>query len=150
MIAAEFIESYMQANKRLKQPLTVSHLETAIRYLASKPANTCISIQPGHSGYAWSERKVVMVYMWNTGTHIRMRFIKRVSVRNSEIMPGSFKEMRAFPLGNAMQKLAAWAAADDGTLVALEAVKPIKKLPSDFFNEDSETSGAVFCHIWSL
>jgi hypothetical protein len=49
-----------------------------------------------------------------------------------------------------MQKLAAWAAADDGTLVALDAVKPIKKLPSDFFNEDSETGGEVFYHVWAL
>ena len=140
----------MHANKRLKQPLTASHLETAIRYLASKPANTCMSIQPGYSGYAWSERKVVMVFMWNTGTQIRMRFIKRVSFRNSEVMPGSFKEMRAFPLGNAMQKLAAWSAAEDGALLALEAVNPIKKLPAGFFNQDSETSGEVFYHLWAL
>jgi hypothetical protein len=150
MIATEFIESFMQANKRLKQPLTASHLETAIRYLASKPANTCMSIQPGHSGYAWSERKVVMVFLWNTGTQIRMRFTKRVSFRNSEVMPGSFKEMRAFPLGNAMQKLVAWSAANDGTLVELEIIKPIKKLPSDFFNEDSEINGSVFFHLWAF
>jgi hypothetical protein len=150
MIGTEFVESFMQANKRLKQPLTASHLETAIRYLASKPANTCMSIQPGHSGYAWSERKVVMAFMWNTGKHIRLRFIKRVSVRNSEIMPGSFKEMRAFPLGNAMEKLAAWSAAEDGTLVALESFKSIKTLPADFFNEDSETGGEVFYHLWSV
>lgn len=150
MIASGFIESFLQANKRLSQALTPEHLETAICYLASRPANTCMSIQPGHSGYAWSERKVVMVFMWNTGSHIRMRFIKKISFRNSEILPGCFKEMRAFPRGNAIGKLAAWSAADDGTLVALDTLKSIKKLPSDFFNEDSETGGAVFFHLWTF
>jgi hypothetical protein len=80
-------------------------LEIATRYLASKGINTCLSIQPGHSGYAWSERKVVMVFLWNNGEKIRIRYIKRNSIRNSEIGLGCFKELKGFSRGNVFEKI---------------------------------------------
>lgn len=148
MLDQDFVNVFVDANKRLKQPLASESICSALEYLASQPINTCLSIQPGSSGYAWSERKVLIVFFWNKKDTIRIRFIKRVSVRNSEISPGSFKELRAFPNGKVMEKLNAWDNIKDGTQVSKKQLKAVKLLPKNFYNLESETEGDVFFHQW--
>jgi hypothetical protein len=151
MIPDSFVTKFNDANKRLSQKVNLADLETALRFLASQSVNTCLSIQPGDTGYAWSERKVVMVFMWRMNeAQIRLRFLKRVSYRNSEITPGCFKEMRAFPLGKVMDKLNTWSEADDGITVNVNSLKPLKQLPKTFFTSGSKHGGDVFYSIWHL
>ena len=144
MFSEEFKIEFKISNNRLKQPLIIEQLEIATRYLASKGINTCLSIQPGHSGYAWSERKVVMVFLWNNGEKIRIRYIKRNSIRNSEIGLGCFKELKGFPRGNVIEKINNWSNEVDGIWIEIQGIKKIKKLSDDFYSENSETAGLVF------
>jgi hypothetical protein len=149
MLPESFIDQFNNANKRLTQKVNTADLETALRFLAEQEVNTCLSIQPGGSGYAWSERKVVMVFMWKINeAQIRVRFLKRVSYRNSEITPGSFKELRAFPLGKVMDKLKIWSDADDGITVNIDSLKPLKLLPKTFFTMESNHGGTIYYSIW--
>ncbi len=144
MFSEEFKKSFENSNQRLKQPLLIKHLESAIRYLASKNYNCCISIQPGHSGYAYSDRKVLMVFLWNTGDKIRVRYLKRISHHNSEISPGCFKELRGFPKGKILEKLNKWSDEKDGASLNLSDIQKLERLPSDFYSSDSETNKLVY------
>jgi hypothetical protein len=151
MLPESFIAQFNNANKRLSQKVNNADMETALRFLASQAVNTCLSIQPGNTGYAWSERKVVMVFMWRINeAQIRLRFLKRVSYRNSEVTPGCFKELRAFPLGKVMDKLKSWSEADDGITVNADSLKPLKRLPKTFFTRGSNHEGDIFYNIWHL
>ncbi len=150
MLNSDFNELFTQANKRLLQKLNVSDIEIAIEFISSQPKNSCLSIQPGHSGYAWSSRKVIMVFLWNTGSKIRIRFIKKTSIRNSEITPGSFPELKYFPKGNSLEKLVNWGKVQDGLKINIQAINKRNKLPDSFYNGESEDTGSIFYHLWNI
>ena len=150
MLNQGFVYLFDAANHKLKQPLGIENLNVAISYIASQPVNSCITIQPGDSGYAWSVRKVVMVLLWNKKNHVRIRFVKRNSERSAEITPSSFKELRAFPKGNVMEKLAAWDKVEDGTQVSKKQIEPISKLPKSFYNEEDKKTSEVFYREWNI
>ena len=150
MIDQEFVNVFVAANKRLKQPLAIESIFGAVEYLASQPINTCLSIQPGSSGYAWSERKVVMVFLWNKKGHVRGRFIKRTSFRNAELTPSSFKELRAFPKGKLIEKLELWDKVDDGITVSKKQLNTKSELPKNFYSEDDEIIKEVFFRKWLI
>jgi hypothetical protein len=150
MLSTEFIDEFLKANKRLTQKINVSDIEKALEFISTQPKNTCLSIQPGHSNYAWSERKVVMVFFWNTGSYVKIRFVKKISVRNSEIMPGTFPELRGFPKGNFIEKLLKWDQNEDGLKIDLKSIKIVHNLPEHFYNLESKEEGIVFYHLWHL
>lgn len=69
--------------------------------------------QPGHSGYAWSRRKVTLALACRLGDTVHVRLRCSTSVRNNGVTPGIWPELRRYPNGDLMAKFQRWAAADD-------------------------------------
>lgn len=73
------------ANSRLKQYVTPQDIVHAIQYAANR--RTCLLLQPGNSGYAWSDRTIPVVFVVGDANKIRVRIRRAQSRRNNKATP---------------------------------------------------------------
>ncbi len=110
-------------NGRLKQPIEPYEVLSALRICANLGMGACVLLQPGHSGYAWSDRSIPLVFIAHLGETLRVRVRRGHSRRNSVVTPAIWPELRGFPRGDSSDKIARWAGAEDGGDIALRAAK---------------------------
>jgi hypothetical protein len=79
--------------------------------------------QPGHSGYAWSRRKVALALACRLEDTIYVRVRCGTSARNNELTPGIWPELRGYPKGNLREKFKKWAESDDVIRVDAALIK---------------------------
>ena len=111
-----------EANKRLSQYISPKDVLAAIRIAASQ--NSLVLIQPGASGYAWSDRTVPLVLVFSTNSMVKFRVRRGRCYRGNTQTPAIWKELKGFPRGNTEEKLKEWVlASDGGSISTAEALK---------------------------
>jgi hypothetical protein len=117
------------ANKRLSQPISPVDVASAIRLVADRGIGSCVLIQPGDSGYAWSDRTIPLVLLVRTAAGIRIRVRRGKSYRNSAATPASWPELRGFPKSYVGGKLSKWADAPDGVTIEINEARKLPAFP---------------------
>lgn len=122
-ISPQLFKDLQIANSRLAQIVTPIEVLSALRICADLGKDACILLQPGYSGYAWSDRIIPLVFMSHRGSSIRIRIRRGRSYRNSGASPAIWPELRGFPRGASADKVARWAAAADGVDIAIRTAR---------------------------
>ena len=125
-LSPNFFAELHVSNSRLTQTVKPLDVLVGLKKMAVRRKGTALLIQPGYSGYAWSDRTIPLVFMTRVDKAIRVRVRRGKSYRNSGATPAIWPELRGFPLGDTDAKLSAWVDAPDGCSISLVRVK---KLP---------------------
>jgi hypothetical protein len=132
MTLEKSISEFIEANKNLKQQLSMDDIVQSINFISSQPVNSCICIQPGHRD-CWSMRIVPFVFIWNSGNKVKIRFTRKNSKNNTILTPGSsFNELNYFPKGDILKKLQLWSKAKDCIIVSTQSLETLLELPNNF------------------
>jgi NAD-dependent dihydropyrimidine dehydrogenase PreA subunit len=108
------------ANSRLKQHLTPRSVLFGLKLAAQN--ESFVLLQPGHSGYAWSDRTIPVVFIAHVDGEMRVRVTRSNSYRNSKVTPAIWPELRGFPGKDVELKIAIWASAPDGDAFPMNVV----------------------------
>jgi Pyruvate/2-oxoacid:ferredoxin oxidoreductase delta subunit len=107
-------------NSRLRQPLTPRNVLFGLKMAAEN--RSCVLIQPGYSGYAWSDRSIPVVFIAYLDGSLRARVRRANSYRNAQVTTAVWPELRGFPKGDIQAKLNKWASELDGGQMPLDVV----------------------------
>jgi hypothetical protein len=139
-LAPELSTALKAANGRLTQTLSASDVLFGVRKVADEGHGSCLLLQPGASGYQWSDRTVPIVFMAQVDGRVHVAVKRARAYRSGIASPSYWPELRAFPRGDAPMKLRAWAAvAEEKTCIARDIALTAPK-------------GAIECHIseWQI
>ena len=100
------------ANSRLQSYLTPRDVLFGLRMAAEH--RSCVLLQPGHSGSAWSDRTIPAILIVSLGDRLRVRVRRAKSYRNTKVSPAVWPLLRGFPRGDIEAKLSAWSDEPDG------------------------------------
>jgi hypothetical protein len=125
-ISAEFLDELTEANKRLAQFITPREVLAGIQKAAEN--KSWILLQPGGSGYAWSDRTVPMVFIVAKKNTVRFRVRRGHSYRGNNQTPAVWPELRGFPGGEVGAKITEWISASDGGKISLKAALLLPKI----------------------
>jgi hypothetical protein len=112
-LSPQFFDGLNRTNSRLAQPVTPLEVLSALRMCADLDNGSCVLLQPGWSGYAWSDRKIPLVFMSHRGGFITARIRRGRSYRNGGATPATWPELRGFPRGASTEKVETWCRAAD-------------------------------------
>ena len=116
-ISPRFHSELIEANKRIKQKMSISDILCGINKVSSKCSGSCLLLQPNAAQYCWSNRTIPVVFIvnWDGNIHVQVRRSK--SVRGCAVTVAVWPELRGFPNKNSKSKLQQWLSRDAGSVI---------------------------------